>query len=81
MDYVSEARDRDKDYMNKFYGIATFGWRDMVQQITVKTFEIFQMRDRTGWEGADALHDAWLLEHNFRRKWFPYKLLVTRFPH
>ena len=78
MDYVSEARDIN--YMTKVYKIATFGWRDLVQQMTAKTFEIFQMRERTGWEGADALYDAWLLSHNFRRKWFPYKMFISRFP-
>ena len=79
MDYISEARDMN--YMTKVYKIATFGWRDLVQQMTTKTFEIFQMRERTGWEGADALYDAWLLSHNFCRIWFPYKMFVSRFSH
>ena len=47
---------------------------------SAELFNIYQMRQRNNWEGADSMYDAWLLSNNTPRKWFPYKKFISMFP-
>ena len=38
------------------------------------------MRQRSNWEGADSMYDAWLLSNNAPRKWSPYKKFISMLP-
>ena len=49
----------NKYYIEKVYKLVTFGWKELITQITSKTVEIFQMQERTEWRGSDK-YDAWL---------------------
>ena len=38
------------------------------------------MWQKNNWEGADSVHDAWLLSNDTPREWFPYKKFISMFP-
>jgi len=61
---------RDEQYLEKVYAILTKDWPAIVSQMRPTTIEIYQMRHRNEWKGADSVYDAWLLSSKLRRRWF-----------
>ena len=55
------SQPRDPAYLEKVYKIFTFAWKDILREMTTTTFEIYHMRERIDWSGADSVYDAWLL--------------------
>ena len=78
LDVTSEARC--EDYLGKVYKLVTFAWKEISVFLQGKTLEIYKMRYRNKWEGADSIYDAWLLSLNLRRSWFPYRKFNRLFP-
>ena len=68
----------DKEYLKKVHRLATGGYKDINR--SEELFNIYEMRQRNNWEGADSVYDAWLLSNNTPRKWFPYKKFISMFP-
>ena len=77
-DYDISSNTPDKEYFKKVYRLATGGYKDINR--SEELFNIYEMRQRNNWEGADNVHDAWLLSNNTPRKWFPYKKFISMFP-
>ena len=71
---------RNKDYMEKVYKLVTFCWKELIPQITSKTVEIFQMRERTESCGSDTVYDAWLLANNLQRSAFSQRKFNRIYP-
>lgn len=75
------SQKASKSYMAKVYEILTTEeLRNVDSQIKEKTLEIFEMRIRTDWKGADSIFDAWLLSNGNKRSWFPYEKFLKLFP-
>ena len=68
----------DKEYLNKVHRLATGGHKNI--NGSKELIDIYEMRQRNNWEGADNVYDAWLLSNNTPRKWFPYKKFISMFP-
>lgn len=79
VDVTSSARD--PKYLDKVYKIVVFEWKSISTEMTGKTFDIYNMRHRSNWEGADSVYDAWLILNRRRRKWFSYTKFCRTFPH
>ena len=77
-DYDISSSTSDKEYLNKVHILGTGGLKDINQ--SKKLTDIYEMRQRNNWEGADSVYDAWLLSNNMPRKWFPYKKFISMFP-
>ena len=77
-DYNISSRIPDKEYLNKVHRFATGGYKDINR--SEELFDVYEMRQRTNWEGADSVYDAWLLSNNTPRKWFPYQKFISMFP-
>ena len=76
-DCTSESAD--DAYMENVYTLlTTHEWRKCTME---GTLEVFAMRLRSNWHGPDTVYDAWLLSNNERRKWFPYKKFIKKYPH
>lgn len=72
----------DESYMDKVHQLVSLekaAWKDLT--ISSKTIEIFEMRKRAGWIGADSVYDAWLLCNGDKRQWFPYHRFVEKYPY
>ena len=75
------SRTATEEYMEKVYDIIVSGvYKDIEEEITPETTAIFEMRQRSNWEGPDSVYDACLLSTRTTRKWFPYKHFVRLFP-
>ena len=77
-DYDISSRTPDKEYLNKVYRLVTGGYKDINRN--EELFDVYEMRQRNNWEGADSVYDAWLLSNNTPRKWFPYQKFISMFP-
>ena len=77
-DYDISSSTSDKEYLKKVHRLATGGYKDINR--SEELFNIYEMRQRNNWEGADSVYDAWLLSNNMPRKWFPYKKFISMFP-
>ena len=77
-DYDISSSTPDKEYLKKVHRLATGGYKDINR--SEELFNIYEMRQRNNWEGADSVYDAWLLSNNTPRKWFPYKKFISMFP-
>ena len=77
-DYDISSSTPDKEYLNKVHRLATGGYKDI--NCSKELIDIYEMRKRNNWEGADSGHDAWLLSNNMPRKWFPCKKFISMFP-
>ena len=51
-----------KEYMEKVYKMVICGFKEF--PITQKVLEIYEMRQKTEWEGPDSVYNAWLLPNN-----------------
>ena len=77
-DYDISSRTPDKEYLNKVYRLATGGYKDINRN--EELFDVYEMRQRNNWKGADSVYDAWLLSNNTPRKWFPYQKFISMLP-
>ena len=77
-DYDISSSTPDKEYLNKVHRLVTGGYKDINR--SKELIDIYEMRQRNNWEGADSVYDAWLLSNNMPRKWFPYKKFISMFP-
>ena len=77
-DYDISSSTPDKEYLKKVHRLATGGYKDINR--SEELFNIYEMRQRNNWEGADNVYDAWLLSNNTPRKWFLYKKFISMFP-
>ena len=77
-DYDISSSTPDKEYLKKVHRLATEGHKNVNRG--EELFDIYEMRQRNNWEGADSVYDAWLLSNNTPRKWFPYKKFISMFP-
>ena len=77
-DYDISSSTPDKEYLNKVHRLATGGYKDINR--SKELIDIYEMRQRNNWEGADSVYDAWLLSNNMPKKWFPYKKFTSMFP-
>ena len=77
---ATTTNPRDVEYLTKVYKLVTLSWKEIHMQMRAKTLEIYQMRHRNNWKGADSVYDAWLLAVDLRRSWFPYKKFLRLFP-
>ena len=77
-DYDISSSTPDKEYLKKVHRLATGGYKDINR--SEELFNIYEMRQRNNWEGADSIYNAWLLSNNTPRKWFPYKKFISMFP-
>ena len=77
-DYDISSSTPDKVNLNKVHRLATGGYKDVSH--SEELFDVYEMRKRNNWEGADTVYDAWLLSNNTARKWFPYKKFISMFP-
>ena len=77
-DYNISSSKPDKEDLNKVYRLVTGGYKD--SNCSEELFDVYEMRQRNNWEGADSVCDAWLLSNNTPRKWFPYKKFISMFP-
>ena len=78
-DCTSEATDAD--YIEKVYRLASYdhdAWDNL--EVSEETVNIFEMRRRSDWHGADSVYDAWLLSNKYRRSWFRYDMFFKRYP-
>ena len=77
-DYDILSSTPDKKYLNKVHRLATGGCKEINR--SEELFDIYEMRQRNNWVGADSMYHAWLLSNSTPRKWFPYKKFVSMFP-
>ena len=77
-DYDISSRTPNKEYLNKVHRLATGGYKDVTR--SRELIDIYEMRHRSNWEGADSVYDVWLLSNNTPKKWFPYKKFISTFP-
>ena len=77
-DYDISSSTPDKECLNKVHKLATGGYKDINR--SEELFDVYEMRQRNNWEGADSVYDAWVLSNNTPRKWFPYKKFISMFP-
>ena len=77
-DYDVTSSEPDEEYLQKVFNIANGNYKQL--PITERVLEIYGMRHRTEWQGADTSYDAWLLCINIRRSWFPYQTFIEMFP-
>ena len=77
-DYDISSSTPDKEYLKKVHRLATGGYKDISR--SEELFDIYEMRQRNNWEGADSVYNAWLPSNNAPRKWFPYKKFISVFP-
>ena len=77
-DYDISSSTPDKEYLKKVHRLATEGHKNVNRG--EELFDIYEMRQRNNWEGADSVYDAWLLSNNKPWKWFPYKKFISMFP-
>ena len=77
-DYDISSSIPEKEYLNNVHRLATGGYKDINR--SEEPFDVYEMRQRNNWEGADSVYDAWLLSNNTPRKCFPYKKFVSMFP-
>ena len=78
-DCTSEATDAE--YIEKVYRIASYdhdAWKNL--DVSEETVNIFEMRRRSDWHGADSVYDAWLIANKYRRSWFRYDMFFKRYP-
>ena len=76
-DYDISSSAPDKKYLEKMHILAAGGYKDINR--SEELFDIYEMRQRNNWEGADSVYDAWLLSNNTPRKWFPHKTFISMF--
>ena len=77
-DYDISSSTPDKEYLNKVHRLATGGYKDINR--SEELFDVYEMRQRNNWEGAESVYDVWLLSDNTPRKWFPYQKIISMFP-
>ena len=65
-DYNISSSTPDKEYPDKVQRLATGGYKDISR--IEELFDIYEMRQRNHWEGADSMYDAWLLSINTPKK-------------
>ena len=58
-DYDISSSTPDKEYLNKEHRLATGGYNDINR--SEELLDIYEMRQRNNWEGADSVYDVWLL--------------------
>jgi len=78
VDYTSEKDE--KDYFRKVYEIVTGEWKQIKPHLTDRTIQIYEMKLRVDWSGADSVFDAWLLLGDYRRNWFNLDLFEELYP-
>ena len=76
-DYDISSSTPDKKYLKRVHRLATGGYKNISR--SEELFNIYEMRQRNNWAGADSVYDAWLLSSNTPRKWFPYKKFISMF--
>ena len=77
-DYDISSSTPDKEYLKEVHRLATERYTNVNRG--EELFDIYEMRQRNNWEGADSVYDAWLLSNNKPWKWFPYKKFTSMFP-
>ena len=75
-----KSKANDEEYMDKVYKLVAFEWREISKFVCGKALEIYEMRYRSKWDGADSVYDAWLITMKRKRKWFPYKMFLAKYP-
>ena len=65
-------------YLKNVHRLAIGGFKDINH--SEERLDIYEMRQRNNWEGADSMYDAWLLSNNMPRKWFRYKKFISMLP-
>ena len=65
-DYDISSSTSDKEYLNKVHSLATGGYKDINR--SKELIDVYEMRQRNNWEGADSVYDTWLLSNNMPRK-------------
>ena len=55
-DYDISSSTLDKEYLKKVHRKATGGYKDINR--SEELFDIYEMRQRNNWEGADSVYDA-----------------------
>ena len=73
-----ESETADVAYMKKVHAIATEEFRNI--PLSLKRQQVFAMRHRQNWQGADSVYDAWLISNELSRPWFPYRKFVRIYP-
>ena len=61
-DYDISSSTPDKEYLKKVHRLATGGYKDINR--SEELLNIYEMRQRNNWEGADSVYDAWLLSNS-----------------
>ena len=76
-----QSVEADKNYLKKVYALVTLK-PEAVDGVVVPdgATDIYEMRFRQNWAGADTFYDCWLLAQGKRRAWFPYQTFVLLFP-
>jgi len=77
-DVTSKATD--VAYLQKVSTILRKSWKEMAPELDRRIFEIYEMRERNEWKGADSLYDAWLISSGKFRKWFCKPKFKHHFP-
>lgn len=80
--YDIETVEVNLQYMEKVYKIATVEKEKDFDEIVIDDYvtDIFDMRRRNNWKGADSVYDAWLIVHGYKREWFPYSRFFRKYP-
>ena len=55
-DYDISSSTPDKEYLKKVHRLATGRYKDINR--SEELFNIYEMRQRNNWEGADSVYDA-----------------------
>ena len=55
-DYDISSSTPDKKYLNKVHRLATGGYKGISH--SEELFDIYEMREKNSWEGADSVYDA-----------------------
>ena len=76
-DYNISSSTPDKEYLKNVRRLATGAYKNTSR--SKELFNIYEMRQRNNWSGAESVYVAWLLSDNTPRKWFPYKKFISMF--
>jgi len=79
-DYDITSSIDDIAYMTKVYSILKVEWKEIALQLNERTYQIYKMRKRSDWKGADSVYDAWLISGIKERSAFKMRKFIESFP-
>jgi len=79
-DYDITSSIDDIAYMTKVYSILKVEWKEIALQLNERTYQIYKMRKRSDWKGADSVYDAWLISGIKERSAFKMRKFIENFP-